>query len=353
VRVLAFLLSLLWVSHPLQGQLPRVTTAVDTTLVTVGDRITLRVSVLHSSSDQVEWPDSLDLRPFEILDARLSPPVQLQGDIESSLTLTLTVFELGDLEIPGFSVEVVDPEGERTSLPTNPFGIQVSSVGLDEGGDIRDLRGPLWIPMAPGRVALFALLVVLGLGALYALYRWAKRRKPEDAPGVSSLPLRPPHEIALEALDRLEVSPLLERGEVKEFHIQLSDILRSYAEGEFGVPALEMTTGDLMAGMAEAGIEEWIAEAFRDFLTPCDMVKFAKLRPGAEEARHLLDQGRRLVEDTHKIPSPVEEPPESGPGDSPEPTLGDPADQAVGESNDDEGGPSDEAPEDAPEVAAV
>jgi hypothetical protein len=345
--MLAFLLSLLWASPPLQGQVPRVTTEVDTTLITVGDHINLRVSVRHSSSDRVEWPDSLDLRPFEILDARLGPPVQVQGDIESSMTLTLTVFELGDLEIPGFSVELVDPEGERTSLPTNPFGIQVSSVGLDEGGDIRDLKGPLWIPMGPGRVALFALLIVLGLGALYGLYRWGKRRKPEDAPEVPYLPLRPPHEIALEALDRLEASPLLERGEVKEFHIQLSDILRSYAEGRFGVPALEMTTGDLMAGMAEAGIEAWISEAFREFLAPCDMVKFAKLRPGADEARQLLDQGRQLVEDTCQVPSPAEEPLETGEA------LVDSAAHAVGESDDDENGPSDEAPEDAPEVAAV
>jgi hypothetical protein len=113
-----------------------------------------------------------------------------------------------------------------------------------------------------------------------------------------SRPPRPPHEIALEALARLEQSPLLERGEVKEYHIQVSDIIRSYVEGRFGVQALEMTTRDILLGMEKAGVAASTRDGLREFLLPCDMVKFAKSRPGGEASRETLALGRKWVQDT-------------------------------------------------------
>jgi len=95
---------------PLAGQ-SRIHTDVDTTLVTVGDRITMTVSVEHASSARVVWPDSLRLAPFEVLEARLLP-TETAGEVaRSTWVLTLAAFELGELEIPSFDVVVVGPEG--------------------------------------------------------------------------------------------------------------------------------------------------------------------------------------------------------------------------------------------------
>lgn len=297
--------ALLLGAGPVRGQAPEIRVSVDTTVVTVGDRITMEVTVDHPAESSVAWPDSLDLGPFEILDARTSPPVPLNGIIRSSLTLDLTAFELGDLEIPSFAVGVVNPDGTSTRLATNPFGVTVTSVGLDEGGDIRALKGPMGIPASLIRalVILLAALLVMGLG--YALYRRFRRRSPEAAGALPTLPRRPPHETALEALAILEASHLLEREEVKEFHIQLSDILRTYVEERFHLPALEMTSGDLLAGLDDASLGPLVVTGFRDFLEPCDMVKFAKLRPGDEASRAVLELGRQLVLDTVPAPPPT------------------------------------------------
>ncbi len=128
-------------------------------------------------------------------------------------------------------------------------------------------------------------------------------------PAPVSAPLsRPPHEVALEALERLERSPLLERGEVKEFHIQASDILRTYVEGRFRVAALEMTTVDILRSLERIGAEPPLVEGFRNFLDPCDLVKFAKTRPSTENSLSTLRAGRRLVEET--TPAPETQPPE-------------------------------------------
>ena len=61
------------------AQAPRVRTALDTTLVSVGDRLQLTVTVEHAPGETVVWPDSLSLDPFEILGAELLAPTQRRG----------------------------------------------------------------------------------------------------------------------------------------------------------------------------------------------------------------------------------------------------------------------------------
>jgi len=290
-----------------QDQAPRLRTDVDTTVVTVGDPITLQISVDHAPDARVAWPDSLDLAPFEVLGARASGPSTQGGVAQSSLTVALAAYELGDLEIPGFQVAVVGAQGDTTFLDTNPFGIHVESVGLDEGGDIRALKGPLGLPLNRARVALWVLALALMGAMAFALYRRFRRGREEPGQAMGpAVPARPPHEVALEALARLEASPLLERGDVKEYHIQLSDILRTYVEGRFRVPALEMTTRDIVAGLERAGVEPSVRQGFNRFLDRCDMVKFAKNRPNAETSRQTLALGRSLVEETIAEPQPAE-----------------------------------------------
>lgn len=287
---------------PAAGQ-SRLRDQVDTTQVTVGDHVTLTVTVDHPAGARVVWPDSLDLAPFEVLAARTPQPTAESDSLRSVAVLTLTAFELGALEIPSFDVEVVGPGETADTLETDRFGVEVVSVGTDEGGDIRDIRGPLSIPLSVLRLALWALLGGLAGLALWLTLRRLRRARGRGTPlAPPSSPLRPAHEEALEALARLEASPLLEQGEVKEYHIQVSDILRRYVEARFRVQALEMTTREVLEGLDRARVDGTFRDGFERFLAPCDRVKFAKARPGAEASREVLVLGRRLVESSTPEP---------------------------------------------------
>jgi hypothetical protein len=284
------------VAGAVHGQVS-IRTDVDTTLVTVGDRITLTVSVDHPSGASVVWPDSIDLSPFEVLGAQAMPPQDGAAGRTSAAVFLLTAFELGELEIPSFEVAVLAADGGRELLETDRFGIEVVTVGADETGDIREIRGPFSIPVSVVRVAgwLLVLLLLLSI-ALFAYRRW--RLAPHAEVVDAGPPPRPAHEIALEALDRLESSPLLSRGEVKGYHIEVSEILRRYVEGRFTVPALEMTTWEIAEGLERAGVGQEFREGLRRFLDQCDLVKFAKVRPDAHASHEVLELGRRLVRDS-------------------------------------------------------
>ena len=317
VLTAAFVALLAAASSPAQESAPAgpvVETAVSATTAAVGDPITVAVTVRHAADAVVRWPDPVDAAPFELL----GPPAPqstaaADGGVESRLELRVAAFELGELEFPPLDLEVVDAGGDATVLVTEAAAVTIESVGRDEGGDIRDIKGPLAIPFAVVTLLPWiAALLMLAAAAAWLYRRHRRRTRPEAL--VPALPPRPAHEVAREALDALEAAGLLERGEIKTYHIRLSDILRVYVEGRFGVDAMEMTTGEVIDGLLRTDADRGAVADLRRVLDRCDLVKFAKLRPAVPECRELAPLARRVVDVTAVI-EPVPAPPAAIPAE--------------------------------------
>ncbi|MDG2040858.1 MAG: hypothetical protein P8J30_10295 [Ilumatobacter sp.] len=291
-----------------QPREPDISTTIDATTINVGDPVTVTVRVRHAPDATVEWPESLALGSFELLDQLEVDPIP--GDAgemtQTGVELTVMAFELGDLALPSFEVDVVSATGERITLTTESAAVAVVSVGRDDEGALRDIKAPLEIPFG----ILTLLPWLLGLLALAAAGYWAYRRyRQRERPAVT-IPVEPPrpaHEVALESLAALEASGLLELGEIKTYHIRVSDIVRVYAEDRFGIDAMEMTTGEVLAGLREHGVGSAVVADFRQLLDRCDLVKFAKFRPVAATCHDLIPLSRHLVElTTPSEPAPAE-----------------------------------------------
>lgn len=307
----------------------------DTTEMHVGDPVTVRLSVTHPPGWSVQWPDSFDLGAFEVLEFeafRAAADARGAGGedadamaMRSEARLVVTSFELGEQEIPSLPLVAAGPEGALDTLRTDPFGIGVVTVGLDEGGQARDIKGPLSVPRSWWGPVLFGLAAAAAGAAIALLVRRQRRRSASAAPVKPGPPPRPHHLVALEALAALKASPLLEQGRVKEYHVRASDIVRTYLEGKLEVPALELTTGEVAAEMRRAALDARLCEQVREFLEACDLVKFAKLRPSADASQALLGDARAIVDATSggAAPQAPEEGGEGRPGDaSPEDAAG-------------------------------
>ncbi len=289
-----------------QGVPPELVTHVEPTAATLGDRIRVVITVDHATDARVAWPDALSVEPFELLAMQPLEPTTQGMRSRSSMELTLTAFELGALTLPALEIDVVGADGQTWALSSEPTTITISSVGRDAGGDIRDIKGPLSIPFRVVTLLPWLAGLVASALVLFWLRRFYGRRGATEAPMPVEAP-RPAHEIAHEALNRLEASGLLQRGDVKAYHIRASDIMRVYVEDRFGVDAMEMTTREVLGGLRQVGVTSDVVGDFRQLLDRCDLVKFAKHRPAVEACRDVVPLARRLVDATRLVhPGPDE-----------------------------------------------
>jgi len=281
-----------------------ITSSVDRATCTIGDLLTYTVEVVHAESLRVEMPGlGANLGGFEIRDYRVHDAQKKDGLIYSKVDYVISTFLTGEFEIPSLRLRYFTPsDSAGKSLATETIKITVESVKPSEAGDIKDVKPPLEIPRN-----LWLLFRWIGLGILLAalavllLIIYIRRKAGKVLLPVREPPPRPPHEIALEALEELTASDLLDRGQIKQFYIDLSEIIRRYIGGRYFVVAMEMTTTEVLEGLIDTDLEEDLLHGFRSFLNRCDMVKFARFRPGRQEHDGMVRLAYDLVNRTSVI----------------------------------------------------
>lgn len=162
-----------------------------------------------------------------------------------------------------------------------------------EATDIRDIAPP--IPIPSGYEWLWWVLGAFAvIGVLVAvLVYFLTRRKQIAAP-----PVIPPH---IRAKQQLQAALTL-IGQPKPFVIAVSDTLRLYLEGRFNFRAPERTTEEFLHELQRTDrLTREQKESLGEFLTNCDLVKFAKYEPGEPELRGLHASAVRLVEETEPV----------------------------------------------------
>ncbi len=166
--------------------------------------------------------------------------------------------------------------------------------------DIRGIKAPVAI-FNPWTILGWT-LAALALAALgwWVWKRWKKKRA--DRPAV---PIIPPHERARARLrDALELI-----AQPQPFCISVSDTIRVYLEERFELHAPDRTTEEFLDELqASALLTLDQKQTLGEFLTRCDLVKFARYEPHEPELRALHDAAVRLVDETQPAPPPPDQP---------------------------------------------
>jgi hypothetical protein len=174
------------------------------------------------------------------------------------------------------------------------------AAGVPAPEDIHDIRGPIAIPywwLRPALVAGALALLLLGL----ATYRLLRRRA-----GVRG---RSAAELALERIEQARA--LVGSGRAAEFSEQLSNAVRAYVEARFGLRAAHKTTEEFLQDLL-ASRSSPIAghgQALDEFLSWCDLAKFARFSLSAEQMDGMTAAARRFVETTEAAAHETRPPP--------------------------------------------
>jgi hypothetical protein len=280
-----------------------VSAEVDRDTITVGDRIIYTVRAEHDKDLVVDLPQLASTwGDFEVLSQRPLRPSTSQGRVITGKEYVITAFTVGEHSTPPLRVSYLDRQGQTQEVETDSIRITVTSVLTGTEGvttilDIRDLKPQaelprdwswlLWAGLA-GLVLVLALLALLWF--LARRKKWARAAVP-----AAVVDLRPPEEIAYEELERIAGLKLVEQSRFKEHYTLTADCLRRYAEGIYGIPAMDRTTDEFHAALWRAKVDGQQVSLFRDFLAESDLVKFAKYVPPVEEAREALPRARYIV----------------------------------------------------------
>jgi hypothetical protein len=122
--------------------------------------------------------------------------------------------------------------------------------------------------------------------------RRRRRAARGDAPAVD---LRPPHEIALEKLRRLEA--MLDAADRRPFYFAVTEVLREFLGRRFGFGALDMTSSEVVEALgASPDVSAPLRDRVERWLSACDLVKFARVPASRDDAGATLDEAVALVE---------------------------------------------------------
>ena len=229
----------------------RIDVAVDKRDVTIGDPIVVTVRLTHPEDVRVgAFDPERSLGDLALLDRRAPEPEKLpDGRIRETRILRVARYETGPATIPSFEAVFTGPDGKEARVATPSAAVTVSSVLAEGDTGPADIKKPAEMPervLWPFAVAAAALALALGL---WMWSRFRARRAQVAAPPEPAAPPRPPHEIAYGEMQRLLASGLLEKGRIKEFYIELAEIMKRYLEARFGVDTFERTTSEILEAL--------------------------------------------------------------------------------------------------------
>jgi hypothetical protein len=289
-----------------------VSAAIDSTTLFIGDQTDLHLRATCEVGEQVQLPviDEQLIPGIEVVDRTIIDTTTLNdGRVQYNQYLTLTSFEDSLFYIEPLPFVSGDDTVWSESLMLNvvqPFELDSADMAIT---DIKGIyRAPIWW-WGFLRWVLLALAVAgVGVGGYYLITYLQSRIGKRNEDAVAAEPLRPAEEVALEKLDAIREQKIWQSGQVKEYHTQLTDVVREYIARRFEVNSAEQTSDETLRAMRPIlSDKKDLYEQLRKMLTLADLVKFAKWTTTPDENELSLRSAYTFVKET----TPVAEEPQN------------------------------------------
>ncbi len=301
---------------------PHVTTSIEPTSGTVGERFRLNITARVPDLQALQVMPLFDTQTTwtAMGDPQISDSKTGNDDVRS-LTYTVVPFETGKVEIPRVALTYAPAGSTSSTVLSEPLWVEVNSVlsGNGSASALRDVKPPVPLPVPPaviwtGGIFVAAVLAFLG----YLLWR----RYASSLQGMLGRALTPP-ELALKEMDTLEQERLIEHKKIKEYYTRLSDTIRHYLHAAYGVDSVDLTSNELLREMDHLTQDQPANQAdnYRhamarlvELLDEADLVKFARVIPEPARCRKAIQAGREIVQLTTYRFAPPEEPDQNDAG---------------------------------------
>ena len=286
----------------------KVTTSIDKTKNKIGAEFKLTLTTDADTLSKVKFPEAKNFGALEVIQSYKIDTVKNGARHQLIKKYGLTQFDSGRYVIPRIPVLINGKPIFSDSIKVEVNDIKVDTL-KQKMYDIKDIAH-VESPLGTWWIYILILLAIAVAG--YFIYQFIKKR--QNKPKVETIIFKSPIEKATTLLQLLETKELWQKGEIKDYYSELTDIARNYIEEEINIPAMESTTSELIEGLRKAAKQKKLklsnetVQNLEKVLMQADLVKFAKIKPldfEIEEDKKRISSAIIII---HKsIPEVVEE----------------------------------------------
>ena len=253
---------------------------------TIGDNITLRITITHSKKDNITFPTPNDfmVQPFNLLSYKINSPIIKKKEVKQIIELHLSIYKVGQFFIPPIKIIQTNSNNEKIIVKTLPYAITITPLLKDEKKNIKPISSIItsyfaWI------LLLYLCIIIMTFILVYRIIKMILKRRKKIIP----IPLQ-----ILTQLNSLEKKQYLQNKNYKSFFYYFSYLIKLYLEKIHHVRFTAMTTSEIKKILQTKKINH--RKIIVNILEYADQVKFlSSYTPSYEECMGLFNQFKTIV----------------------------------------------------------
>ncbi len=283
-----------------------VSATTDTTKYKVGDYIKYSLELKYDPNIKIELPPVKDsVKVLDFIEQLPTDSSQTGSKIVKRYRFIFSKYDSSQVTIPSLKIAyTVGGDTTKKFLATNPVTILITTIQVNPNQDIKDIKEPMKLPLNWLVIILIVLLAIALIVATYYAYKYYRKKRSVKENAAPEIIIQP-YEIALDELHALDEKKLWQQGFIKQYHSEITGIVRKYFEHRFNFRALEMTSAEILAVLSYIQDGKKVENIAEDFFSNADLVKFAKFEPMPKVNEEMMQQAFEIVNATIPvIPEP-------------------------------------------------
>ncbi|HUN54805.1 MAG TPA: hypothetical protein VMU29_06570 [Smithella sp.] len=166
---------------------------------------------------------------------------------------------------------------------------------------LRDIKDVIYI-FDWGTFLFFLMILLAAIATGYFLFKFIKRRYllRKTAGRNAVVGFRPIDEVALDALMKIDPVEYFEKRKIKEFYFEITEIVRQFLTGNYHIDTMDKTSLEIIGEMERVERDFTKVKNLDAYFSECDLVKFAKLRPGIAEMKLKRAESEKIIREFYK-----------------------------------------------------
>ena len=262
------------------------TAILDTSSILIGEQVNFTIS--NTITETNIWPNYTEflVEGVEIIK---------EGKLDTakniiSQNFIITAWDSGSYYIPAISFS--------DNSKTEGLLLNVQSIILKEGAELADIKQPMQAPIGWSDIWPWLFWILILALIIYLLRKYLFNKKEEVKIKKPEM-IIPADITALKQLTALEDAKIWQAGNIKEYHTEISEIIRRYTENRFDFIALELTTDEIISELRSKVDNEQLA-SITILLQRADLAKFAKSKPDENKNKESMQVAKNFVGKTKK-----------------------------------------------------